>query len=631
MPPTTRRPESNRRRRSRRWTVSRALTLFMGLSLLSLGLSISLLLTLRMDRLLDAQRQLHAGGHAHTVADDLNQRLRTHLQVLRDHADFPLMVQALMQPETHTGIIADFMQGLNFLGEPTREVLLDFRGRVINASRHGQGLDYSTQPWIKALLAGERNEHVGLVRTALGDFWQLALPVLYNGKAEGVLVAELPVARLFRSARLDDQTQGIRIELRQHGRIVHHLGRVADGDVMELPGPVPDTRLRFVIDEHMARQASRRMRIEIAALMGCVVLLTGWLSIRLARRWFADPLRSVQACANALVQNKPCPPPKRDHRLKELNDLSYGIRRMAERIREREHSLNTSHDRLEQALRQLQDSQQRLVQSEKMASLGVLAAGVAHEINTPIGYIQGNLSILRDYQSVLSTLAQDYRDLVHERADTEPELTRRLQQRLGDEDLDFLLEDMRSLMSDSLEGGCRVADIVAGLKSFTHSGAYREVSMDLNQCVRDALQLLEEELDKTLRITLNLGDLPMLRGEPSQITQVVANLLTNAAKATQGAGRIEVTTRIDGNRVRLEVEDDGEGIADEHMDQLFTPFFTTNAVGQGVGLGLSVCHGIIKCHGGEIWAESTPGAGSRFCIDLPPATAGGPTEMEPPA
>jgi len=297
---------------------------------------------------------------------------------------------------------------------------------------------------------------------------------------------------------------------------------------------------------------------------------------------------------------------------------------MAMQIRTRETALITSRDALAEANARLVASQRQLIQSEKMASLGTLAAGVAHEINNPMGFIQGNLSTLDEYQRVLRGLVEEYRALVESRADSEPALQRRWDERLDGEDIDFMLGDIESLVADSLEGSRRVAAIVAGLRSFAHSSESRDESVDLDECVRAALTIANNELKFKADVIYDPVELPSIRGNTAQITQVLVNLLVNAAQAIEGKGRIHVETEVEGRFVIVRVRDTGCGIEPRHLDQLFTPFFTTKPVGSGTGLGLSISQGLVESHGGHIQVESEPGQGSRFSIHLPVAGIGRP-------
>lgn len=292
---------------------------------------------------------------------------------------------------------------------------------------------------------------------------------------------------------------------------------------------------------------------------------------------------------------------------------------MAAQIQARETALITSRDALAEANARLLASQKQLIQSEKMASLGTLAAGVAHEINNPMGVIQGNLSTLDEYQRVLRGLIEDYRALIEARAEREPELRQRWNARLDGENIDFVLEDIESLVADSLDGSQRVTAIVAGLRSFAHSGESREESVDLNECVRAALTIAGNELKYKADVRYDPGEVPPICGNAAQITQVLVNLLVNAAQSIERWGQVQVETRLEGRFAVVRIRDTGCGIESRHLDQLFTPFFTTKPVGSGTGLGLSISHGLVESHGGHIQVESEPGRGSLFSVSLPVA------------
>jgi signal transduction histidine kinase len=295
---------------------------------------------------------------------------------------------------------------------------------------------------------------------------------------------------------------------------------------------------------------------------------------------------------------------------------------MAMQIQTRETALISNRDALAEANARLLASQRQLVQSEKMASLGTLAAGVAHEINNPMGFIQGNLSTLDDYQRVLHGLVKDYRALVEARAETEPELRQRWSERLNGEDIDFLLEDIESLVADSLEGSRRVAAIVSGLRHFAHNDESRNESVDVNECVRSALTITGNELKYKADVIHAPVDVPSIRGNAAQITQVLVNLLVNAAQAIEGRGEVHIETEVASRFVVVHIRDTGHGIEPRHLDQVFTPFFTTKPVGSGTGLGLAISQGLVEGHGGHIQVESEPGRGSRFSIHLPIAGVG---------
>jgi len=212
---------------------------------------------------------------------------------------------------------------------------------------------------------------------------------------------------------------------------------------------------------------------------------------------------------------------------------------------------------------------------------------------------------------------EDYRELARTRSQAEPVLAQRLRDRLQGEDLDFMLQDIDSLLSDVSDGGKRVAEIVAGLRSFARADDSKADAVDLNECVDTALNLAWNEIKYKAEVDKRLEDLPRILANEGQITQVLVNLLVNAAQAIEEQGRIEVETRALPGEIRLSVRDNGKGIPSTDVEHLFEPFFTTKEVGTGTGLGLSISHGIVESHGGRIDVESEPGKGARFTIVFP--------------
>jgi len=259
---------------------------------------------------------------------------------------------------------------------------------------------------------------------------------------------------------------------------------------------------------------------------------------------------------------------------------------------------------------QLQQAQRQLLQSEKMAAIGQLAAGVAHEINNPIGYVFSNIGTLAGYVNDLLRLIRAY-----EKAQVNtPELDR-LRREV---DIDFLAEDILSLIAESQDGIDRVKLIVHSLKDFSRADEGGDfVAADLRQCIESTLNVVNNEIKYKADVRKEFGELPPVPCRPSQINQVIMNLLVNAAQAIDQRGEIVVRTSVHEDGALIEVSDTGSGIAKEHLDRIFEPFFTTKPVGQGTGLGLSLSYGIVRDHGGWIKADSELGRGTRFRIWLP--------------
>jgi PAS domain S-box-containing protein len=271
---------------------------------------------------------------------------------------------------------------------------------------------------------------------------------------------------------------------------------------------------------------------------------------------------------------------------------------------------------LRETNRKLEEAHHQLLQSEKLASIGQLAAGVAHEINNPIGYVYSNLGTLGKYLADLFRLIDEYGDALKQ-LDGTPEAERlmALEKQL---DLDFLREDLNALMDESREGITRVKKIIQDLKDFSRAGANEEFQWaDLHQGLESTLNIVHNELKYKARVIRHYGELPQIECLPSQLNQVFMNLLVNAAHAIPEKGDITVSTGSEGGEVWVKVADTGKGIPPENLKRIFDPFFTTKPVGKGTGLGLSLAHGIVEKHQGRIEVESEVGKGACFTVRLP--------------
>jgi signal transduction histidine kinase len=281
-------------------------------------------------------------------------------------------------------------------------------------------------------------------------------------------------------------------------------------------------------------------------------------------------------------------------------------------------------EKAEQAalLEKLTTAQNQLLQAEKMASIGQLAAGVAHEINNPIGFVSSNLNSLGEYFDDLLAIIAAYA-----RADAliarEPVLAAIVKKAREDCDYDFVCKDCATLLAESRDGLARVTRIVQDLKSYSRVDESIWQEADLNACMDSTLNVARHELKDKAEVVREYGVLPPVLCCPGQLNQVFMNLIINAVQALDKPGRITVRSGQVGDFVWVDVEDSGKGIAPEQVRRVFEPFFTTKPVGQGTGLGLSLCWNIIKTHGGRIDVDSQLGHGARFRIWVPVRPPGG--------
>jgi two-component system sensor histidine kinase HupT/HoxJ len=272
--------------------------------------------------------------------------------------------------------------------------------------------------------------------------------------------------------------------------------------------------------------------------------------------------------------------------------------------------LRRAYKALRQAHEDLKRTQQQLLHSEKMASLGRLVAGVAHELNNPISFVFGNVLALKRYSKRLAEyLGAVQRKEPWERIDA-------LREELG---IDRLLADLPSLIEGTAEGAERTRDIVDGLKRFSATDRNQRETMDLVPVVERAVHWVSKAAPNSFSVEIDLPAELMVIGSAGQLQQVMMNLVQNACDATAGQpkARLVVSTAVEGDSVRLRFADNGPGIAPENLPRIFDPFFTTKPVGKGTGLGLAISYGIVEQHGGRIEAANAPEGGAVFTVVLP--------------
>ncbi|WP_409559397.1 ATP-binding protein [Accumulibacter sp.] len=278
--------------------------------------------------------------------------------------------------------------------------------------------------------------------------------------------------------------------------------------------------------------------------------------------------------------------------------------------------LRSTVERLTELNGKLEEAQNQLLQSEKLASVGQLAAGVAHEINNPVGFVNSNLGSLKDQVQGLLQVIDAYAA-----ADTilaqHPAVMRAIAEAREAADMDYVRGDVGTLIDESLEGLRRVRRIVQDLKDFSRVDSAEWEFANLEDGLESTLNIVWNEIKYKAEVHKEYGGVPEVECIAAQVNQVLLNLLVNAAHAIEGRGTITLRTGFDDDEVWIEVEDSGKGIPPENLKRIFEPFFTTKPVGQGTGLGLSLAYGIAKRHGGRLEASSEVGIGSKFRLVLP--------------
>ena len=303
------------------------------------------------------------------------------------------------------------------------------------------------------------------------------------------------------------------------------------------------------------------------------------------------------------------------------SQLEQAMQRLEEDIRKRESAeaeLTRRNNELTELNLRLSMAQEQLMQSEKLASIGQLAAGVAHEINNPIGYVFSNFETLGTYIGRMLTMFEAYQKAEASIADAA--VLERVRALRASIDLDFLIEDIPVMMEESREGITRVRKIVQDLKDFSRVDANQDWQWaNLHTGIDSTLNIVSNEVKYKAEVIKEYGAIPDIECQPSHINQVIMNIVINGAHAISGEKRgvITIRTGTEGPNVWIEISDTGTGIPKEIQSRIFDPFFTTKKIGSGTGLGLSLSYGIIQKHNGQIEVQSEVGCGTTFRITLP--------------
>ncbi len=364
----------------------------------------------------------------------------------------------------------------------------------------------------------------------------------------------------------------------------------------------------FLLGSYLTGQLSKLQQaanVISAGKMGVVVKVSG-----------RDEIADVADAFNQMSQRLKQASERRDQYEKELEELN---RSLENRVAVRTEQLSQNIKKLQSINEQLQQTQARLVQSEKMASIGTLAAGVAHEINNPVGFVMSNVKTLSEYIETYNGAIERI-TLIQKETDRDEQqcLLGALHAWLQGQDMDFLQEDVSELLSDTLDGTARIKDIVAGLKEFSHVDQSTDFKpADLNEAIEQTLKIANNELKYNANVVTRLDDISTVNCNVGQIRQVLLNLIINAGHAVGEQGNILIKSGQTDKHIFISVTDNGCGIDPALQKKIFDPFFTTKDIGKGTGLGLSIAYGIMEEHGGVIRVQSTPGKGTRFTLLFP--------------
>jgi two-component system, NtrC family, sensor kinase len=364
-----------------------------------------------------------------------------------------------------------------------------------------------------------------------------------------------------------------------------------------------------------AKAVLKTVNVAFISVVGAVMVLLVF-TILVTSSWVLKPLYElVEALQSFETQEQAVTIPVKNDT--EVGLLTESFNEMSKKIWQARSDLRKKITELEESNKELKETQARLVHSAKMVSLGQLVAGVAHELNNPIGFIYSNMTHLKDYSEKLIELSAA--------AERNPAELAALKEKF---EFDYIVKDMPKLISSCQDGARRTRDIVLGLRNFSRLEEAKLQEVDIHQNLDTTLSLLQGEIKNRLEIHRQYEPVPLLKCYASQINQVLMNILSNAVQAIEGPGHIWISTlalkEFKGLKnttgwIQISIQDSGNGMSAETLEKIFDPFFTTKGVGQGTGLGLSISYGIIQSHGGEIQVRSEQGVGTEFTVVLPVA------------
>jgi len=602
-----------------RTSVSFALARFVFLSCLGLALITFALVVNYVISSAQKEQEKLIKREITSISNNYKVFLEHRLTLLTEQSVKPLIIQTLMQPESNKGKIQDFMSDLTLLGKHYDESLLDFEGQIIHSTSKGTLINYKDFDWLDNMLKKQISRHINIVEVDKQFYWCLAVPVLYNKNVEGILTANIPIENINEVTGINELASGLMIEIIQNNKTLSQFGSLLTGHQEYIQWPDLNVVLRFTIDESTIKTELSTIIIQLSLLIILAIVLTSLLAYFYGYRYFVKPILMLSKATDEFDEENKFIPLQDDLRIKELADLFKKFNQMTVKVAKREQDLKYSYEQLSDANNELKQSESQLVQSEKLASIGVLAAGVAHEINNPIGFIKSNLEVFEDYILDIKKYYQETQALFvsESQKQTQEQIAKKYE-------VEFLFNDISPLIESSIGGVERVAEIVQSLKVYARTDQPEKILVDINEGLEATLTMVKNELKYSCRIHVDLQELPKIMAYPGKLNQVFMNLLINAGQSITvnprsniKSGDIFVRSFVANKNVVVEIEDTGCGISDDQFLQIFTPFYTSKPIGEGTGLGLSISQQIIEQHLGKIRVKSELNKGTCFSIHLP--------------
>lgn len=568
--------------------------------------AMAILLVLAADSLMSSHirgiKEQDLDNYVTELIADLNYYGDVRRLELEGTAKLPLLIQGIMQPESSLASVVDLFKDIFTQGQQPQQMLVDFAGNVVFSR-------YPNEPLAEfEYLQDDMTSSVELV--LLGDtvHVEISIPLRYRGSVEGALVTFIPFSTVTADLGFNTRLQGLKILLTNEQGTLLNIGEGDYAFTKELDTQWLGYNVVYEADTSVIEQVVTQVKIEIIVIVLLFSIVLVIVAIQLGQKLFIRPIQSLNEKMQSFDSQTPVNSFGRIP-LEELQQVLQQFEKLTQKVSKRDRQLRDANQ-------QIQENQNQLIQSEKMASIGTLAAGIAHEINNPVGFVKSNIETLREYSEDFIAFDQTVRKMQESGKLSDKDL---IAEKIKATDLTDLFKDTQEIADDCLNGLTRIEEIVQGLKTFARSDNESKTVFSIAEQLDQAAKLAWNQVKYNAELSKNVHQDFQINGFPGQINQVILNLLVNAVHTiteTQiGNGTIEIEVGVrETNEGYLSVSDNGAGIDPENLTHLFTPFFTTKPPGQGTGLGLSISFEIVQKHGGRIEVESTKGEGTTFTL-----------------
>ena len=580
-----------------------------------------------VDRTFEADRERYMKRQIHHIRSMFVSYVDTREKLAADYADYPLIRLGVRKPDSTRQIVKNFMDTLRFFGKKHQFVLLDRQGELIYSTMPAPIFDMKKEDFPANLNEDADSGFSELVEHNGRFYLNILAPVAYRGQLKGFFGCILPAELMVDDLEVhESEGFNMHVSVLKNERTVAETGGKPDGITRTVEFMPPDFRISLTIDNRFQEEANRSLVTRLVLFRICLAGLLIVAVLALMHRWIIKPLHTLGEMADQWGKGRA--PESGSYRfwIKELKDFRKRFEQMHSRLLQREEDLKKKTEELERANARIRQDQSILIRQEKLSSIGQLAAGVAHELNTPISFVYSNFEILEGYLKSIRGLIDEYEK------ELDKDVTAALREKY---DMDYILEDMASLVPDNLEGLSRVTSIVSTLKDFSRvDQSDRLSSVNIEESIQTTLEVARNEIKYVADVETRFAGVRAVMVRPDEINQVFLNIIVNAAQAVKEAdlrerGKITIETWEDDEAVYCSICDTGPGIGDEVIGKIFDPFFTTKPVGKGTGLGLNISYDIIvNRHGGTITVENAREGGACFQIRLPADRTPLPNEEE---